>query len=110
MPGWVIGVIFVISFCLAGEQNMPAMMEVIVPLRRIKAWPAAVILFKPMRLIIIILKDQMDLTARNSGPDPLGKLRENMRLAILRDRVHGIDAQSVKTKLFESVERIMNEG
>src|SRR4051812_6836862 len=98
MPRSVIGVILVISFRFAGEQNMPAMMEVVVPLRGKKAWPAVFIPFKPMRLIIIVLEDQMDFPVGNGGADSSGEFRENVRLTIVGDRMYGIEAQSVKVK------------
>ena len=42
----------------------------------------------------------MDFTVRDSGADPFGKFCENMRLGIVCNRVHGVEAESVKVKFF----------
>ena len=80
-------------------------MQVVVPLR--VEQPPAQFGSVPQEggTVVIVLEHKMNVAA-DGGPHGTGELDQKMSLARIHDRVHGIEAQSVKPKLLEPVESI----
>ena len=104
-----VGVIAVIAVVLAGQQHVPAMVHVVVPLRRVQARRAALVARQPACLVGAVLKDEMHVAAGQGGAHALGDLGDDVRPAVVEDGVHGIEAQAVEVELLEPVERVVDE-
>ena len=104
-----VGIIAVIAVVLAGEQHVPAMVDVVVPLRRVQARRAALVARQPARLVGLVLEDEMDLAAGQGGAHALGDLGDDVRPAVVEDGVHGVEAQAVEVEFLEPVERVVDE-
>src|SRR6478736_5159195 len=74
----IIDVIDVIAFALAGHQNVPAMVRVVIPLRGVISRPAVRITLQPFCLILLVFEDQMDVAIRKGVADGLGDFSEYM--------------------------------
>ncbi len=94
----------VISIPLAGQQGMPAMMGVVIPLcgevfRRDAVFGA----FEPAHLVFVVLNDEMDDAIRLSGADRMGDFGQDMLGRSIVNRVDCVQPQAVEIKLFHPV-------
>ncbi len=86
---------------------MQHMMNVVVPLRgvanRAGAFPA-----QPFGLVLFVLEQEVD-RALEARADALGELVEDVGPAVVLDRVHRVEPQSVEVKLVDPVVRVLDE-
>ena len=99
----LVGEILVVPGPLAGHQRMGGVVEIVVPLRRVVWGQALVVAAKAVRLIGFIFQHEMDVAAgivRIDFPaDGFRKLGQDVGLAVVDDRMHGIEAQAVEAVL-----------
>src|SRR5215472_13348197 len=86
------------------------MMDVVIPLPAIKAWPAIGCSFQEARAIVIVFKHQVNL------PPPIDGISNGFRQfdqyvpgRVIDDRMHGVEAQSVEVKFTQPIECVVNE-
>src|SRR5207302_672085 len=87
----------------AGSRGVQNMMEVVVPLRRVK--PAV----QQARVILLILEHEMNVAVIEGGTNALRQFLEDVIRTIVHDGVHRIQTQSIEMKLPNPVERVVNE-
>src|ERR1700732_4948782 len=80
---------------LAGNQNMQGMVQVVVPLRREAAGPTGRTR-QVASLVAVVFQNKMDFPIGDLATDRLYQLGEDIRLAVVVDRVDGIEAEPVE--------------
>jgi hypothetical protein len=73
-------------------------------------WPAALVPVEPARLVRLVLQHKVDLAA---GLDPLAdaprQLLDEMRLAVVLERVDGVETQAVHVEFVHPVKGVVDE-
>ena len=97
-PRAAVEIVFVVTPLLAGQQHVPGVMIVVVPLSTIVAARGVFRRVEEARAVVVIFQNQMNMSAGlpcvvADGP---AQLVENVRLPRSEDRVHGVEPQSVK--------------
>ena len=85
------------------------MMEVVVPLRRMEPRAPVRLAREPARLIRFVLEHEMDLPAGQRRPSALGDLGDDVLLAIVEDRMDGVEPEAVEVIFLEPVQRVVDE-
>ena len=84
-------------------------MDVVVPLRGVERRLFRAVAREPARRVGLVLENEMDLAAGQRGAGVLGDLGDDGALAVVEDRVHGVEAQAVEVILLEPIERVVDE-
>ena len=85
-------------------------MEVVVPLRGVRARHAALVAREAMRLVAVVLEHEVDLAlAPGALAHAARKLGQEVGRGVVDDRVHGVEPQAVGMELFQPVERVVDE-
>ena len=92
-----VGIGRVVAVRLAGQENVPAMVQVVVPLGRVQDRAAVFAPGQPARLVGLVLEDEVNLAVRQRRTCAFGDLGDDMRLAVVGDRVNCVEAQTVAT-------------
>ena len=105
-----IGVVDVVAVALAGQAGVQAVVDVVVPLRRVAPGGAVGVAREKVRRVVVVLQDQVDVPAAGAPASHRRRqLVEEMRRRIVANRVHGVEAQAVEVKLVEPVQRVVDE-
>ncbi len=97
-------VVRVVPGTLAGCGHVQHMMQVIIPLRREVQGNAPPVTHQPAGLVCLILENQM--RPWECGAHPLRQLIQQMRVTVVVQCVHGIDAQPVEMEFAKPVQCI----
>ena len=108
MPERIFGVILVVAAEVSVRQNPQGMVDVVVPLRRVDVG-CAFFAHQQLRLIGVVLQDQVDRAVGDALAHLGRDLPKNVRFAVIQNRVHRIQPQAVEVELFEPVECIVHE-
>src|SRR5690606_36433420 len=85
------------------------MMEVVVPLGRVRAGTAVRAAREMPRLVVPVLEHEVDLSAGNALLDRFGELSQEVRVGFVDDRVHGVETQAVESVLEQPDEGVLDE-
>src|SRR5690554_1768997 len=97
--------ILVVAGRLAGHEHVHRMMEVVVPLRNVRARRTVAAPLEAPGLIRRILEHEMDRASCDLALYGTCELGQEVRVRIVDDRVHGVEAQTVEAVLLEPEER-----
>ena len=87
---------------------MVDVVDVVVPLRIVEDRPA-VLALEQVGVVGVVLEHQMDVAPRRDRlPHGQRDLLQNMRLAVVDDPVHGIEAQPVEAVFLEPVQHVVD--
>ena len=87
---------------------MVDVVDVVVPLRIVED-RTAVLALEQVGVVGVVLEHQMDVAPRRDRlPHGQRDLLQNMRLAVVDDPVHGIEAQPVEAVFLEPVQHVVN--
>src|SRR5438067_7410379 len=107
---WILCIVVVIAIALARHQNMHSVMNVIIPLSRIEVWAPLSIAPQITRCIVVVLKHEMNMAR---GTDLLmngvGNLFQSVRIGLVFDGMHCVEAQAVKVVLLKPVQSVVDE-
>jgi hypothetical protein len=98
-----VGISRVVAVGLAGQENVPAMVEVVVPLGGVQDRTAMFAPGQPARLVGLVLKDEVNRAVRQRGTGSFGDLGDDVLLAVVENRVNCVEAQAVGVVLLEPV-------
>src|SRR5215469_10182786 len=105
-----IGVVSVVAIVFTRDGNVQRMMDVVIPLRVIKAWSATGCPFEVARAIVIVFKHQVNLPPLiDPTPDGLRQFDQYVPGRVIDERMHGVEAQSVEVKFTQPIECVVNE-
>ena len=82
------------------------MMEVVVPLRLVAHLGCAFGRLQPTRLVLVVLKRQVDRPVRHRRAEAPRHLVQDMLRAVIQDRLHGIQPQPIHVELGQPIDRI----
>src|SRR5690349_13421526 len=104
-----LAVVAIIARGLPGADDVEAVMQVIIPLSRISEWPAVCAPYQPIRVVVFIFQDEMNV-ALGIGPATAHReFLEKILWTLVDDAVHGIEAQPVELELLEPIESILDD-
>ena len=99
-------VVAVVAVVLLGHSDMQRVVDVVVPLRR-EAHFVFRAAERPGR-IVVVLEHEMDMAVRHGPPHRRGDLGQDMRRAVVHDRVHGVEPQPVDMVLLQPVKGVVH--
>ena len=88
----VAGEVAVIALALAGQQHVPAMVDVVVPLGVVADRLSVAVARQPVRLVLLVFEDEVDVAIGKRLADALGELVEEVLRAVVENGVDGIEA------------------
>ena len=102
--------IAIIAFGLAGQQPVPTMVDVVVPLG-IEGQSLLVVASSCQTrcLVVFVFQNEMNVAIRQGRPDTLGHFLQKVQVAVVLDRVDRVETQAVHVKLLQPVERVLDE-
>ena len=108
VPGGIAGIVLIVAVALAGQQDVPGVMVVVVPLRTILASWRIGARIEQARPVVVVLQHQVNRSPGFGGecPDGAAELLQDRRLAGLDDRLHGVEAQTIEPVVPQPVQRI----
>src|SRR5712671_4727688 len=101
-------VVSVVARRVAGHEDVQDVVEIVVPLR-VVAGAATVCPSQVAGLIAVVFEDQMNFAIGDAAPDGLAGFADDIGLALVENRVDGIEAQPVEMELLQPIERIAYE-
>src|SRR5712671_5898987 len=101
-------VISVVTRRVAGHQDVQDVVEIVIPLRVVTR-AATVCPPQVAGLIAVVFEDQMNFAIGDAAPDGLADFADDIGLALVENRVDGIEAQPVEMELLQPIERIAYE-
>ena len=107
MPRRLCRIIRVKANVLAGNQNMQGMVQIVVPLRREAAGPTGRTR-QVASLVAVVFQNKMDFSVVDLAADRPCQLAEDVGLAVVVDRVDGIEAEPVEAIFFKPIECVVN--
>ena len=102
-------VVRVVALRLARGGHMQHMMHVVVPLRRVLHRLAIGIAREPGRFIVLVLEHQVDLTARHAFAHAVRELGQQVRIAIVSQRVHRVQPQPIEVEVLDPLQRVAHD-
>src|ERR1700730_655425 len=93
---------------VAGHQDVQDVVEIIIPLRVVTRAATACPL-QVAGLIAVVFEDQMNFAIGDAAPDGVTDFADDIGLALVENRVDGIEAQPVEMELLQPIERIVYE-
>ena len=100
------GVITIIAPLLASDEEVQDVVKIVVPLRGISL-DLATRAHQAVRLVPVVLEDEMNLPADDVPSHGLGDFIDDVGYAFVDDRVDGVETQAVKVELFEPVKGVV---
>src|ERR1700674_5903122 len=101
-------VIGVVARRVAGHEDVQDVVEIIIPLRVVTR-AATVCPPQVADLIPVVFEVQMNLAVGDAAPDGSADFADDIGLALIENRVDGIEAQPVEMELLQPIERIVYE-
>jgi hypothetical protein len=105
----VVGEVHALAGDLSGDRDMQRIVDVVVPLGLVEPRPPVGIARQQRGAIVVILQDEVDGTIAEMAGDRAGDLDQYVLIALVADRLHGVEPQAVEMILFEPVERVVDE-
>ena len=110
MPAWVRRVVLIVALGLAGQEDVPGVVVIVIPLctvfslRRIRAR------IEQTCAIVVVFDDQMDRTSGGDGEvsDDATEIIQDRGLARLRNGMNGVKSQAVEAIAREPMQRILD--
>ena len=99
------GVVAEVPVARAGQGDLRGVMEVVVP-HRVETEAAALGRQQLLRVLRLVLGDHDDRARLRRFACDLGELLENVRLAVVEDRLRRVQAQAVEVKLAQPIARV----
>ena len=94
---------------LASGGGVEAMVHVVIPLRGVTFNPAPRPTFQPVRLVLLILQNEMDVAILPERQvHPLRQLFQQMLWAVVHDGMDRIQTQAIEMKLLQPIEGVVN--
>ena len=104
--GRLVSVITIIAPVLASDEEMQDVVEILVPLRGISL-DLATRARQAVRLVAVVLKDEMDFPAGDVLSHALGDFIDDVGQAFVDDCVDRVETQPVEVELFESIKGVV---
>src|SRR5262245_6596710 len=104
----IVGVILIVSRVLSGQQDMPGVMVVVIPLRAVFSLRRIGARIEQARLVVVVLQDEMDRSPGGGGemPDHAAEIMQDGRPAGLHQGMNRIEPQAVETIAPKPMQRI----
>ncbi len=108
VPNRRAGVVLVIAFAFAGQQHVPGVVVVVVPLRAVLALRRVGARIEQARAVVVVFQHEVERPAGSGGKlaDRAAELLQDRRPAGLDNGLHRVEAEPVEAIVLQPMQRV----